>query len=148
MITLAQRYERRAIHKKSLANEQGLRAKMALTAARHHELNAWANQRKADLLRYQLPTADLTALELGADLARPKDLEMTLTTIGEADQAVAKYEQAAHSKSLSNKAQDYAQFFRKARVQGTPRYNPRLRKRNHPAIPALAEDVAGIHPAH
>jgi len=118
VITLAQRYERRAIHKKSLANEQGLRAKMALTAARHHELNAWANQRKADLLRYQLPTADLTALELGADLARPKDLEMTLTTIGEADQAVAKYEQAAHSKSLSDKAQDYAQFFRKARVQG------------------------------
>jgi hypothetical protein len=118
VITLAQRYERQAIHFKALANEQRLRAKMELAAARHLELNAWANLQKANLLRDQLPAADLAGLELGANLARPNDLELTLNTIAEADRDVAEYQQATAGKSLSDKAQDYTQFFRRAQVQG------------------------------
>jgi hypothetical protein len=118
VIALAQRYERQAIHFKALANEQRLRAKMELAAARHLELNAWANLQKANLLRDQLPAADLAGLELGANLARPNDLELTLNTIAEADRDVAGYQQAATVKGLSDKAQDYTQFFRRAQVQG------------------------------
>jgi hypothetical protein len=118
VITLAQRYERQAIHYKALANEQRLRAKMELTAARRLELNAWANLQKTDLLRDQLPAADLAGLELGANLARPNDLELTLNTIADADRDVAEYQQAVAGKSLSDKAQDYTQFFRRAQVQG------------------------------
>ncbi|MBT6449838.1 MAG: tetratricopeptide repeat protein, partial [Verrucomicrobiales bacterium] len=118
VIVLAQRYERQAIHNKALANEQRLRAKMELATARHLELNAWVNLQKASLLRGQLPTADLAGLERGANLVRPNDLELTLNTIAEADRDVAKYQQATTGKSLSDKAQDYAQFFRRAQVQG------------------------------
>jgi hypothetical protein len=118
VIMLAQRYERQAIHNKALANEQRLRAKMELATARHLELNAWVNLQKASLLRGQLPTADLAGLERGANLARPNDLELTMNTIAEADRDVAKYQQATTGKSLSDKAQDYAQFFRRAQVQG------------------------------
>ena len=118
VIMLAQQYERQAIHNKALANEQRARAKIELATARQIELNAWANLLKAGLLRYQLPTADLAGLELGANLARPNDLELTLNTIAEADSDVAKYQQATTGKSPSDKAQDYTQFFRRAQVQG------------------------------
>ena len=91
---------------------------MELATARHLELNAWVNLQKASLLRGQLPTADLAGLERGANLVRPNDLELTLNTIAEADRDVAKYQQATTGKSLSDKAQDYAQFFRRAQVQG------------------------------
>ncbi|MDE2680528.1 MAG: hypothetical protein OSB29_04090 [Verrucomicrobiota bacterium] len=117
VIMLAQRYERQAVHNKALANEQRLRAKMELTTGRHLELNAWANLLKVGLLRYQLPTADLAGLELGANLARPNDLELTLNTITEADRDVAEYQQATAGKSLSDKALDYTQYFRRAQVQ-------------------------------
>jgi hypothetical protein len=118
VIMLAQRYERQAVHNKALANEQRARAKTELATARHLELNAWANLLKSGLLRYQLPDADLAGLELGGNLARPNDLVLVLNTIAEADSDVAKYQQATTGKSPSDKAQDYAQFFRRAQVQG------------------------------
>jgi hypothetical protein len=118
VIMLAQRYERQAIHNKALANEQRLRAKMELTTARHFELNAWVNLQKANLLREQDDSGEIS-VEPGANLAaRPNDLKLVLNTIAEADLDVAAYQQATISMGLSDKALDYSQFFRRAQVQG------------------------------
>jgi hypothetical protein len=115
VITLAQRYEQLAIHHKALANENRLRAEMALAAARRLELNAWANQRKANFLKGQLPAGDLAQLRKNAVTDDPK--ELTANTIAEADRDVAAYRQAALAKSSSDKAQDYTQFFGQATAQ-------------------------------
>ena len=115
VITLAQRYEQLAIHHQALADEKWLRSEMALSAARRLELNSWANQRKADYLKGQLPAGNLAELQKNAVTDNPK--EMTLNTITEADRDVAAYQQASLTKSNSDKAQDYTQFFGQAAAQ-------------------------------
>ena len=115
VITLAQRYEQLAIHHQALADEKRLRSEMALSAARRLELNSWANQRKADYLKGQLPAGNLAELQKNAVTDNPK--EMTLNTITEADRDVAAYQQASLTKSNSDKAQDYTQFFGQAAAQ-------------------------------
>ena len=117
VIKLAQGYELRAIHFQSLANEQRLRAGKELAAARRLELNAWANARKAEFLKDRLSDEERARQEQGVDVADPKDLELTLHTIAEADRAVADYQSAAETKTDSSVSEDYARFFRQAHVQ-------------------------------
>ena len=115
VITLAQRYEQLAIHHKALANEKRLRSEMALAAARRLELNAWANQRKANFLKGQLPAGSLADLQNNAVTNDTK--ELPLNSIAVADRDVATYKQATLAKTASDKAQDYTQFFGQAVAQ-------------------------------
>ncbi len=117
VIKLAQDYELKAIHHRSLVNEQFLRAEMEVAEARRLEINAWANARKAKHLRALLPAADLPGLEQGAETADLKDLLLPLASIAEADRDVAEYIQSTPNQSASDQAQDYSSFYRRAKVQ-------------------------------